>query len=166
MRKIMEIKITVLGEPKPQPRHRHYRRGTFIGIYDPAAEDKKSFLQLVLEQAPEKPFNEPLCVDITFYFSRPKSHYGTGKNKNKLKLSAPKYHIVTPDRDNLEKFVADSMNKVFWRDDSIICDGCIRKLYSNMPRIEIEIKTLETEGSHEKNSMHRCSRNRQNNISI
>lgn len=138
----MEIKISVLGEPKPQPRHRHFRRGDFSGTYDPAKEAKNSFLQLVLEHAPEKPLDEPLRVDIDFYFSRPKSHYGTGKNKNKLKLSAPHHHTTRPDIDNLKKFVLDSMNKVFWRDDSIICEGHSRKIYSDMPRTEIEVRTL------------------------
>ena len=138
----MEIKISVLGEPKAQPRHRHFQRGKFKGTYDPGKKDKQSFLYLVLEYAPDKPFDEPLCVDIDFYFSRPKSHYGTGRNANKLKPSSSINHITKPDIDNLRKFVMDAMNKVFWRDDSIICEGHTRKIYSDMPRIEILIKTI------------------------
>lgn len=138
----MEIKISVLGEPKAQPRHRHFQRGNFKGTYDPGKNPKQSFLYLVLEYAPDKPFDEPLCVDIDFYFSRPKSHYGTGRNFYKLKPSAPTNHTTKPDIDNLRKFIMDAMNKVFWRDDSIICDGRIRKLYNDMPRIEILISTI------------------------
>jgi hypothetical protein len=32
---------------------------------------------------------EPLVMEATFWFSRPKSHYGSGKNSDKLKPSAP-----------------------------------------------------------------------------
>ena len=138
----MEIEISVLGEPKPQPRHRHYKRGKFTGTYDPAKEGKETFLFLVLEHAPAKPLDEPLRVDINFYFPRPKAHYGTGRNAGKLKPSAPARHIVKPDIDNLQKWVYDSMNKVFWRDDSIICECRVRKLYDDMPRTEIIISPL------------------------
>ena len=136
------INIRILGNPKPQPRHRHFRRGSFSGTYDPAKNDKASFLQIVLEHAPEKPFTCGLCVDLDFYFSRPKNHYGTGKNKNKLKSSAPVNHTTRPDIDNLRKFVMDAMNKVFWRDDSIICEGHTRKMFSGTPRTEIAVKLV------------------------
>lgn len=141
----MEIKFMVIGNPKPQPRHRHFQRGKFKGTYDPAKDDKQSFLYLILEHVPEKPLDEPLRVDITFYFPRPMSHYGTGKNADRLKASAPKWHTKTPDIDNLRKFVMDAMNKTFWRDDSIICEGFTRKIYSDMPRTEIVIQTINKE---------------------
>lgn len=34
---------------------------------------------------------EPVRLEITFYFPRPKGHYGTGRNAKKLKPSAPKH---------------------------------------------------------------------------
>lgn len=37
------------------------------------------------------PISEPVELEITFYFPRPKSHYGTGRNAEKLKASAPMY---------------------------------------------------------------------------
>lgn len=138
----MIIKLKVLGQPKAQPRHRHFQRGSFKGTYDPGKEAKQSFLSVVLEQAPAEPLNEPLCVDIDFYFARPKGHYGTGKNKGKLKSSAPTRHTTKPDTDNLRKFTCDALNKVFWRDDSVICEGCSKKLYDSMPRTEIIIRTF------------------------
>jgi Holliday junction resolvase RusA-like endonuclease len=136
------LKLVVMGQPKPQPRHRHFKRGNFHGTYDPASDAKQSFLSVILSYAPEKPLDEPLCVDIDFYFARPKNHFGTGKNKDKLKLTAPNYHTTRPDIDNLRKFIMDAMNKVFWRDDSIICEGHTRKKYDIMPRTEIIVKTI------------------------
>ena len=134
-----DICLVVLGKPKQQPRHRHYTRGKFTGTYDPAQKDKFNFLLTVQNNAPKKPFDEPLRVDIDCYFSRPKCHYGTGKNRGIIKKSSPRFHTVKPDIDNLRKFVMDALNKVFWRDDSIICEGTTRKFYSEKPRTEIKI---------------------------
>lgn len=139
------LRMIVFGEPKSQPRHRHYVRGKFAGTYDPAKKDKFNFLSIVQNSAPEKPFNIPLRVDINFYFSRPKSHYGTGRNINVLKKSAPLWHITNPDIDNLRKYVMDALNKVFWRDDSIICEGTTRKFYNERPRTEVFVYKIERE---------------------
>lgn len=140
----MKIKISILGKPTPQPRHRHFQRGGFKGTYDPAQKAKQSFLYLVLEHAPKTPLDEPLRVDLCFYFPRPKSHFGTGRNAGKMKKSAPINHTARPDIDNLRKFVMDAMAKVFWRDDSVICEGYTRKIYSDMPRTEIIISTVQS----------------------
>jgi len=139
----MEIKITVLGKPQPQPRHRHGQRGRFKGTYDPAKKAKADFVNGLLKQAPKKPFDKAVHIDIIFYFKRPKSHFGTGKNKNTLKLSAPAQHIVKPDIDNLLKFVCDSMNKVFWRDDSIICGVNTQKRYGDTAKTKMVVRMAD-----------------------
>lgn len=43
------------------------------------------------------------------------------------------------DRDNIEKFILDSGNKLLWDDDSQIYDGRLTKYYSLNPRTEVEI---------------------------
>jgi len=133
------IHLIILGQPKAQPRHRHFTRGSLHGTYDPAKQAKHSFLSLAFENAPNKPLDIPLRVDINFYFQRPKNHYGTGKNANVLKTTAPYFHTSKPDADNLRKFCLDALNKVFWRDDSIICQGYSQKIYSENPRTKIFI---------------------------
>lgn len=138
----MRITFTVLGQPKAQARHKHFKKGSFSGTYDPSKGVKKDFLTLAHENAPNTPFDCPLRVDIKFYFQRPKNHYGSGRNTQKLKTTAPHFHTTRPDIDNCRKFIMDSLNKVFWRDDSIICAGSTQKLYSNKPRTEIIIEVL------------------------
>lgn len=137
-----ELTIVVLGEPRAQKRHRHVTMGKFTRQYDPSAADKGDFLSMVQNNAPETPFNVPLRLDIGFYFSRPKSHYKTGKNSHLLKDVIPLWHTSKPDTDNCFKFVTDALNKVFWRDDSLICHVNVIKQYSDNPRIEITINTL------------------------
>ena len=80
------IKLSILGEPKAQKRHRHVKMGNFVRQYDPSASDKGDFLSVIQSNAPKEPFQNPLYVKIDFYFSRPKSHYRTGKNSHELKI--------------------------------------------------------------------------------
>ena len=137
-----EIRLTVLGEPKAQARHRHFTRGTFSGTYDPSKDKKESFASILQSQAPKEPISDPIYLELVFYMSRPRNHYGTGKKSEMLKDSAPEYHSGRPDLDNLTKFVQDSLNKIFYRDDSLICQLKAEKKYSENPRTEITITTI------------------------
>jgi Holliday junction resolvase RusA-like endonuclease len=62
------------------------------------------------------------------------SHYGTGKNATKLKPSAPRYHVKTPDVDKLVRGVADSIGdavaRVLLNNDSQIVSIYAAKRYS------------------------------------
>jgi len=137
-----QIKLTVLGDAKAQMRHRHTSVGKFVRTYDPSAEKKLTFAGILQQNAPEKPIDGPIFLELTFYMRRPKSHYGTGKNSEILKDSAPEWHTSKPDGDNLEKFVTDSMNRIYYRDDSLICFVIRKKVYSDQPRTEIVLTTL------------------------
>jgi len=83
-----------------------------------------------------KCFNVPgkgvgLRCDLTFYFPRPASHFGSGKNAGKLKASAPARPTGKPDRDNLCKSTEDALTQAgIWWDDSQVTDGRIRKRYT------------------------------------
>jgi len=134
----------VLGEPKAQSRHRHFKMpGTdHVSTYDPSVKAKDSFISIIHHDAPKEPWSVPICMELNFYMGRPKGHYGSGKNASVLKASAPEWHTGKPDIDNLAKLVQDAMNKVFYRDDSLICQIVCRKLYSERPRTEIIVKSL------------------------
>lgn len=134
--------LTILGEPVAQKRHRTVNIKGFNRNYDPSAADKKDFLSIVQDNAPEKPFDKPLKLIVDAFFTRPKSHFGTGKKLGLLKETAPLYHVSRPDWDNVGKFVSDALNKIYWRDDSVLCEVGVRKRYSENPRIEIKIYEL------------------------
>ena len=136
------IKLSILGEPKAQKRHRHVRMGNFVRQYDPSASDKGDFLSIVQYNAPKEPFAVPLAIAIRFYFTRPKSHFKTGKNSHVMKDTAPLWHTSKPDVDNMAKFLMDSLNKIYWKDDSYIADCWITKQYDDKPRTEIDISLL------------------------
>ena len=107
--------ISILGKPIAQKRHRFGRNGI---VYNPSAKDKKNVIYEVVNQFREKPFDNAVLMEINFYCPRPKSHYGTGRNKEVLKPSAPKHKITKADLDNLVKFYLDCMNKICYNDDS------------------------------------------------
>lgn len=139
---IIHDKFTVLGEPKAQKRHRSTKVGGFIRQYDPSSADKGDFLSIVQQNAPETPYTVPLHLEMDFYFSRPKSHFKSGKNSHIKKENAPSWHTTKPDIDNCIKFVMDALNKVFWTDDKLVCRVSISKRYSDKPRTEISISNV------------------------
>ncbi|MEI6634754.1 MAG: RusA family crossover junction endodeoxyribonuclease [Chlamydiota bacterium] len=152
--------VTVLGEPKGQPRtktatHRRSKGGKlarlkFPVIYTPDTADnwKRSIAYEVLRVWDKKQFTGPLSLTCEFVFGRPKTHYGTGKNAGVLKASAPSQHTGTPDLDNILKAAKDAITDVgLWRNDSLVCQyGWMEKRYVNpgeVPHAVIRIETIE-----------------------
>ena len=132
----------VEGIPKALKRHRHTRQGR---TYDPSKKDKRDFLYQVMKLAPKSPPTAPLRVIIVFYMPRPKAHFRTGKFKGLLKPDMPIQHKSTPDLDNLVKMVCDSLNRVFYKDDSQISQLKAEKLYCDVdekPRTEVHIEQI------------------------
>ena len=59
-------------------------------------------------------------LSAVFYFSRPKSHFGTGRNSGKLRPSAPAEHAQTPDLAKLVRCLEDALTGVLWADDRFV----------------------------------------------
>ena len=122
--------LFVHGLPKAQARHRAVSRGKFVHIYSPMTEWRES---VKYEAARHKPIiAQALDVKMAFYFDRPKSHFGTGRNSGKLKSSAPRYHTKKPDVDNLAKAVLDAFQDAgLIKDDCIVVTLLISKFYTD-----------------------------------
>ena len=56
-----------------------------------------------------EPFTGIVQVQVDFYLPRPKAHYGTGRNAQTLKQSAPDYPTGPPDTDKLCRALLDSL---------------------------------------------------------
>ena len=92
------------------------------------------------DHKPATPLTGPLDVLLVFDLPRPKSHYGTGRNADKLKPSAPNYPMGNRnDVENLAKAVLDAMNMVIWRDDSQVVGLQVNKHYDAKPGVTIQI---------------------------
>lgn len=79
----------VYGEPIALSRHRVTRVGI---MYNPSAKFQADFLSACSAFLPPAPLEGGIAVHMVFYFSRPKNHYGTGKNANVLKTAADIWH--------------------------------------------------------------------------
>lgn len=115
-----EIRLTVPGKPTPLSRAGH---GQFGGKFLTAPTSKQIGLVVdAWQRAGEPRFEDetPLLLDVSFYFERPASHFGTGRNAGKLKPSAPPEPISRPDLSNLVKLVEDALNENAFKDDSRI----------------------------------------------
>ena len=124
----MITQFTVLGLPKPQARPRAVSRGKFVKVYSPGTEWKEAVKYAASKETPIA--SEALQISLEFYFDRPKSHYGTGKNADKLKSSAPKFHTKKPDVDNLAKAVLDACQDAgLFKDDSAVVGLTVEKFY-------------------------------------
>ena len=136
-----DLSFTVYGEPIPLSRHM-VARGR---MYNPSAKAQKLFSDACADKLPTSPMDGPIEANLIFYFSRPKNHYGTGKNFNKLKDNIDTWHSKKKDLDNLIKFVLDSLNRKAYLDDSQICIINSAKLYTNSnARIEIRMRKLSS----------------------
>jgi len=136
------IKIVIPGRPVAKARPRFARKGKFVVTYSDQETEEGRFLFEVYRQVGEhRPIMGAVRIKISYFFARPKNHYGTGKNTGILKSSAPKYHTIKPDLDNLDKMVYDCLNNIVWLDDRQVVDAHTTKEYGE-PRTEIKIEVL------------------------
>jgi Holliday junction resolvase RusA-like endonuclease len=85
----------------------------------------------------------PVALSAKFYFPYRKGDYGTGKNANQLKSTAPTYVIGTKDVDNLLKPLKDGLAGIMYANDNqIVRYEYCEKRYSETPRTEIVIREL------------------------
>jgi len=84
--------------------------------------------ELKAAEVPVDPVGAFECK-LTFFFRRPKSHYGKGGH---VKASAPVCHVSKPDADNLAKLVLDRITRGgrIWRDDSQVAKLSVHKFWA------------------------------------
>lgn len=127
------IDLYIIGNPVAQGRPKFFRRGSFVGCYDPGKS--KTWKEEVKYQAIAKkiPILEgALEMELYFYLPRPKS--------------LPKkvlHHIKKPDLDNLCKATKDALKGVAYKDDSQVCKLILSKEYGGVTGVRITIKEFK-----------------------
>ncbi len=104
--------------------------------------DCKSFAREVYRG---DPVVGPLYLGIIFTMIRPKGHYGTGRNAEKLKGSAPEYPTGKPDLTKLIRGLEDALTGIVWRDDAQIVKQTVVKEYGKIPGAYISVRRLKRE---------------------
>jgi Holliday junction resolvase RusA-like endonuclease len=83
-----------------------------------------------------EPLEGPLMLTIEAFLGIPKS---ASKKKRAAMADGEIIPEKRPDFDNLAKTAADALEGVAFRNDSQIAEAVIRKRYSQVPRMRIEI---------------------------
>ena len=86
-----EITIRVVEIPGPQGSKTLTRYGAMIEASKKVKPWRNDVKEAALKSYNSGALNFPVKTDIEFVFPRPKSHFGTGKNAEVLKPSAPQY---------------------------------------------------------------------------
>lgn len=88
------------------------------------------------------PFDGLVCVTMEFFWARPKTHYGTGKNERLLKDSAPAAPGKAPDLGKQARAIQDAMTKIVYLDDSKIVSEVHVKRYVHAWEREYVVVTV------------------------
>jgi len=134
----MTITFSVPGHPTALARHRRVKTkdGRMFNHPDPKSAQYLALIRQFAQQAMNgRPqITGAVILTTAFYFNRPNSHFGTGRNAGNLKLL---YINARPtgrsDLDNLVKGISDGCNGIVYRDDSQIVEYGYRtgKYYIN-----------------------------------
>lgn len=138
----MRINFTVMGEPKGKGRPR-FCRNTGHAITPKDTVNYETLVKMeYTQECGELMFPDDAMLDmrIKAYYSIPKS---ASKKRHAAMLSGDIRPTKKPDMDNVIKIIADSLNKIAYRDDTQIVDCQVRKFYSEKPRVEVMIQTID-----------------------
>jgi len=93
----------------------------------------------------ERPFSGPVAVRVNFYLPRPRGHFGTGRNEERLRDSAPVAPATKPDLDKLARALLDALTGVAFHDDSQVVSLTTSKLYADEekhPGARVEVRQV------------------------
>lgn len=131
-----EVAITLRGEPTAWARAGRSGKFTFTPKKqrNAMAEIKFAGGQAMGNRAP---FEGALSVTLTFTYG------WLGKHGKKLREECPMlWKSTRPDADNLTKLIGDALNEVVWRDDAQIAHLIVRKVFAEIPSIQIHVRAI------------------------
>jgi Holliday junction resolvase RusA-like endonuclease len=137
------VRFAVYGRAQTQGSKKAVRAGKFAKVVDanPGTKEWRRLVGQVAGEAMEEGGHElmrgAVHLALTFFFARPKSHYGTGRNAGVLKDSAPARHTKKPDLSKLTRAVEDALSGIVYLDDSQVVWQDCGKGYGDPERVEV-----------------------------
>ncbi len=134
----MIIKFTVEGEPfgKQRPRHSRYAKKPYTPNKTTQHEQLIKQAYILQCQNTRFPDGSYIHLNVTAYMKIPKS---ASLKKRADMLSGALKPAKKPDWDNIGKLVSDALNGLAYNDDKNIVSAAVSKLYSDKPRMEINL---------------------------
>jgi Holliday junction resolvase RusA-like endonuclease len=150
------VRFDVPGIPRPGGSKRGFvlpnsRRVVIVDAGGSKVREWRSTVRMAAKEAmfdvKRTPSFSPIRLTVVFKIQRPKCHYGTGRNAEVLKASAPRWSTSKPDRTKLLRSTEDALVGVCWKDDSQVVTGSIEKTYSPNPGASIQIEEWVEDGT-------------------
>ena len=133
------ISLTVPGEPCGKGRPKFCKVGKFARAYTPAktVNNEATIKQIFTVRYPDfTPLDGPMAMTVIAYMSIPAS----ASAKARVEMLAQRvWPTKKPDADNILKLVADALNGLAYVDDKQIVTAHFHKVYSDRPRLEINV---------------------------
>lgn len=139
------LMLFVPGVPIPQGSHmtmisRSTGKPFIVDSNVKLAQWRNAIASAAIEMQPEWeatkqvvfPLGQPIAVRLTFIMPRPAGHYGTGRNAEKIKDSAPRFPAKMPDIDKLMRAILDALTVAqVWHDDGQVVSVNADKVYTH-----------------------------------
>jgi crossover junction endodeoxyribonuclease RusA len=151
-----ELTITVLGTPAPQGSKRGFvnQKTGRVVIVEDSKQKTKTWRQDVLSAAVDAlpdgwhPIDGPVWIEAYFYFKRPASHFGSGRNAGVLRASAPEFPAVKPDVDKVLRATLDALAAAgcFANDSRVVSVRAEKRYVDEFHRLQgavIEVSALD-----------------------
>lgn len=137
----------VAGLPAPGGSKKGFvnpRTGRVVIVEDAKRNaDWRALVSLAASEHFERPMDGPLALELHFVLSRPKGHFGTGKNAHSLRASAPLIPITKPDVTKLVRSTEDALKMIAWTDDNQVVWQVASKLYGARPGCQITVRSMD-----------------------
>lgn len=139
---IAPVIIELAGEPVAKGRPKFARRGNFVTAYTPGKtikyEDQMRYAATQI-MGGRALLNGGLRMKVTSFMSIPASY---SKATRALALAGDFWPDKKPDIDNVAKIAMDGLSGVVFHDDKQVVELHVRKLYSDRPRLVIEVAPM------------------------
>jgi len=140
------LEFIVLGKPAPQGSKVLTRHGAIMESNKRLPAWRDAMIAAAVSAADAADWTtatRPVVVEATFCFTRPRSHYGTGRNAGLIKAGAPGIlHTQKPDGDKLCRALFDALTIAgAVRDDSIIAQCQWVKWWGERDYMAVELWT-------------------------
>jgi Holliday junction resolvase RusA-like endonuclease len=133
----MKLSLTIPGEPCAKGRPRFYNGRAITPTKTVNYETLVKEMWAITHK--DKRLEGALYARVTAYFAIPKSASKVKRERMTMGATRP---VKRPDIDNLIKSVLDALNEIAYKDDSQVVQLFAEKLYSDIPRVEIELTEI------------------------
>ena len=112
----------------------------FIQVYSITGRQNREYMKMYTKENLME-LKQLLCTPCDIEY---KSYFPTPSYYNKIDIFLAEIGLhrpmIKPDFDNIEKSYSDAFTSNIWIDDIVVVDATLRKYYSILPRVEIDLK--------------------------